>query len=186
MIETYNNKTVFWHGSCSGDLRGGRTGLHLGTYLAAKMALEARIGIPADGKGWNGNRTYGKTLLAGHWTLEKNKWNITGFNWDVPADDFYITEFPITNKIWNNLTYPNGEHVSLDCKPNIQPFIIIGKMTNKAYCPHNDWMANGYMRNQLKKGTAKSGYYYRNESEDYGSISVVVPNEKHLMKIICN
>jgi hypothetical protein len=49
---------VFWHGSPSGDLRGGKSGLHVGTKEAAKQALEARIGIPADGKGWSGDREY--------------------------------------------------------------------------------------------------------------------------------
>ena len=41
---------IFWHGSASGDLRGGRTGLHLGTYQAAKQALEAHISVPSNGR----------------------------------------------------------------------------------------------------------------------------------------
>ena len=53
---------VWYHGSVSGDLRGGRTGLHLGTYEAATQALEARIGVPAEGE-WDGKREYGKTKL---------------------------------------------------------------------------------------------------------------------------
>ncbi len=54
-----------WHrGSATGDLRGGKTGLHLGTFKAAKQALEATIGIPVEGE-WDGHREYGKTLLCG-------------------------------------------------------------------------------------------------------------------------
>lgn len=183
-VQSYFGKTVWWHGSCSGDLRGGRTGLHLGTYQAAKQALEARIGIPADGKGWTGNRRYGATLLAGWATLQSkmnpdgSRYVRTGFNCDVPMNDFYIVDCDKNDpsNIWETLKYPNGEYVSLDCKPDIQPFLISGKMTNSASNPHEDFKANGYMGHQLKRGLAKSGYYYKNASEDEGSISIVVPN----------
>ena len=49
-------------------------------------------------------------------------------------------------------------------------------MTNTNTSPYPDFKANGYMSATIKKGNAKRGFYYRNESEDYGSISVVVPN----------
>ena len=39
---------TMFHGSFSGDLRGGSSGIHLGTHEAARQALEARIGIRAD------------------------------------------------------------------------------------------------------------------------------------------
>jgi hypothetical protein len=39
------------------------------------------------------------------------------------------------------------------------------------------------MRAQLKKGTAKCGYFYKNVSEDAGSISAVVPNQKHIEEL---
>jgi len=55
---------VFWHGSPSGDLRGSAYGLHVGSFAAAEQALNARIGVPAEGS-WDGTREYGKTLLAG-------------------------------------------------------------------------------------------------------------------------
>lgn len=44
----YKKANTFWHGSPSGDLRGSKNGLHIGTYEAAKQALEARIGIPVE------------------------------------------------------------------------------------------------------------------------------------------
>ena len=56
-LKCKENKSIFWHGSPSGDLRGGKTGLHVGTKLAATEALEARIGIPAKGS-WNGKKEY--------------------------------------------------------------------------------------------------------------------------------
>ncbi len=43
-----------------------------------------------------------------------------------------------------------------------------------------DFKANGMMSGQLKKGNAKRGYYYRNISEDSGSVSAVVPSWNHL------
>jgi hypothetical protein len=69
---------IWYHGTASGDLRGGRSGLHVGTYEAAKEALDATIGIPAKGD-WDGTREYGKTLLAGKKKTERNR-SIYG-NW---------------------------------------------------------------------------------------------------------
>ena len=53
-------------------------------------------------------------------------------------------------------------------------------MTNTSSTPHEDFKANGYMSSQISQGRAKSGYYYSNVSEDEGSVSIVVPNSKHL------
>src|SRR5574343_670557 len=86
---------AYWHGTPSGDLRGGRSGLHVGTKQAATEALEARIGIPADGKGWDGTREYGKTLLAGRDRVrsgEFGKYRDTGYNAKSPAEDHYRSE----------------------------------------------------------------------------------------------
>ena len=165
---------VYWHGSASGDLRGGVTGLHIGTKRAATEALEARIGIPADGKGWTGNREYGKTLLAGKDTLKKldpKGYNETGFNVDVPKEDFYPAE---------RAKYSDTSTISLTSKPNIQPFKIKGRMTNTPQTPYEDFKAGGYMAAQKKKGKAKSGYFYENVGEDAGSISATVPSGEHI------
>jgi hypothetical protein len=170
-------ENVWWHGSASGILCGGNTGLHLGTKLAAQQALEARIGIPADGKGWTGNREYGKTLLAGKKTLNKmdpRGYNITGFNCDIPENDFYPTKI---------LKYANGSNMPMNVKPSINSYELIGKFTNTIDTAYNDRKANGYMSASLKKGNAKRGFFYKNEGEDTGSISVVVPNGTHLRKI---
>jgi hypothetical protein len=61
-------------------------------------------------------------------------------------------------------------------KPAIRKYRILCPMTNTNTSPYPDFKANGYMSATIKKGNAKRGFYYRNESEDYGSISVVVPN----------
>lgn len=167
------DKTTYWHGSPSGDLRGGITGLHLGTKEAARQALEARIGIPAEGE-WDGTREYGKTLLAGKKTQEKLKLegrNVgTGQNASAPENDYY----PTAQK------YADGSIMPMDVKPNIQAFQLDTEMTNSRFRPHEDYKANGYMKANLKKGNAKRGFYYTNIGEDAGSISVVVPNGEHV------
>ena len=169
---------VWWHGSVNGDMRGGKTGLHLGTKAAAEDALHARIGFPAEGN-WDGTREYGQTLLAGKKTiLERNKYGLSGRNVNVPEEDYYAHEHPD-----GPLKYWNGDAIDPSVKPSIKPFTITGKMTNTVANPHGDWKENGYMQAALKKGSAKSGYFYKNEGEDYGSISAVVPNGGHVEPI---
>jgi len=184
-----DNPKVYWHGSASGNLCGGSSGLHLGTEKAAKIALEARIGIPANGKGWRGDKEYGKTLLAGQKTLHKldpKGFNVTGINVEAPKEDYYPKNFIEENKKFaEQLTYPDGTKMPLDVKPSVDPFVIVGDMTNTPSKPHGDWKANAYMRSNLKKGTAKRGYFYTNIGEDEGSISVVVPNGNHLARVKC-
>ena len=169
---------VWWHGSVSGDMRGGKTGLHLGTRAAAEDALHSRIGFPAEGA-WDGSREYGKTLLAGKKRiLEQNKYGITGRNMRAPEEDYYAHQHPE-----GPLKYSNGDAVPIDSKPSIRPFRIVGGMTNSPSTPHGDWKANGYMQAALKRGNAKNGYFYKNEGEDSGSISAVVPNGSHLSPV---
>lgn len=166
---------VFWHGSDNADLRGGTTGLHIGTYEAAKQALEARIGVPAEGE-WDGTREYGKTLIAGKKTLAKpeNKWKTTGYNVDAPENDYYPTDREYRAK------YSDGTPVPFDAYPIIEPVKITGPMTAGI---RGDWQANGLMKRSLKKGNARSGFFYKNEGEDAGSISAVVPNESHVERL---
>jgi hypothetical protein len=169
---------VWWHGSVSGDMRGGKTGLHLGAKAAAEDALHASIGFPAEGT-WDGTREYGKTLLAGKKRiLAMNPYGITGRNVHAPDEDYYAHEHPD-----GPLKYSDGTPVPLDAKPSIKPFNITGGMTNSIHNPHQDWKANGYMAAAKKRGNAKNGYFYKNESEDYGSISAVVPNGDHVQEI---
>lgn len=155
---------IWYHGSPSGDLRCGVSGLHLGTYKAAKEALEARIGIPVEGE-WDGTRKYGETLLCGRITLKKKGIFPTGFNCDVSNEDFYPTTSP-----------RYAPYLKLNMTPAIKRYKITCPISNTIHNPYNDWKANGYMKASLKKGNARRGFYYKNESEDYGSISVVVPN----------
>ncbi|NDB69298.1 MAG: hypothetical protein EB015_15065, partial [Methylocystaceae bacterium] len=172
------NDNIWWHGSVSGDMRGGKTGLHLGTKAAAEDALHASIGFPAEGT-WDGTREYGKTLLAGKENiLKRNKYGLSGRNMDAPEHDYYAHEHPE-----GPLKYSNGDLVPLDSKPSIRPFKIVGPMTNTIDSPHDDFKANGYMSAALKKKNAKQGYFYKNVGEDSGSISAVVPNENHVSLI---
>jgi ParB-like chromosome segregation protein Spo0J len=167
---------VFWHGSPSGDLRGSAVGLHIGTYDAAKQALNARIGIPAEGE-WDGTREYGKTLLAGQKTLKEidpRGYNVTGFNTDAPVEDYYPS---------GKAEYGDQSPIPITVKPDIFPVRIKGKMSNTKTTPHKDFRANGYMSAQLKKGVAKSGYYYENVGEDAGSVSAVLPNGSHIERL---
>lgn len=165
----YQSTGDWYHGSPSGDLRGGTTGLHLGTFLAAKQALEARIGIKADGTEWDGTTEYGKTLLAGKNTLKKRGIGCTGFNCDVPDEDFYPTDNMLPK-------YSDGTHMKLTDKPSIKKYKITCYMNNTPQNPYPDFKANGYMKASLKRGRAVNGFFYKNEGEDFGSISAVVPN----------
>ncbi len=167
--ELKQDKSVFWHGTPTQDLRGGKTGLHVGTYEAAKDALNARIGIPVEGD-WNGNREYGKTLLAGQKTLKERGESITGINCDVPEEDFYPDEKMIKY----------SPYMKIDSKPTIIPVKIKGEMSNTKFTPHRDEIANGLMMRHKNLGNAKRGYYYKNIAEDEGSISATVPSEEHL------
>lgn len=164
---------VFWHGSPSGDLRGGATGLHLGTCLAATQALEARIGRPVEGA-WDGTREYGETLLWGKKRFWTHREGPTGYNADAPDEDHYPT---------GKACFSDHTCVSKSSRPMISAYHISGCMTNHPWKPHSDDKANAIMRGQLKKGTAKCGYYYTNEGEDTGSISAVVPNARHLQRV---
>jgi len=171
--ELKKDPSVFWHGTASQDLRGGKTGLHVGTHQAAKEALGATIGIPAKGD-WDGTREYGKTLLAGKKTLKRldpRGFNVTGFNVEAPEEDYYPT---------GKATYSNNEQVPMHVKPILIPVKIRGEMTNRPGYPHSDIKANAMMAASKKKGTARRGYFYENVGEDVGSISAVVPGEEHL------
>jgi hypothetical protein len=169
---------VYWHGTASGDLRGGTTGLHVGTHRAATEALEAAIGIPADGRGWDGTREYGDTLLAGSKRIESGqfgKYRNTGYNSMAPEQDYYAKDHA------EGLPkHSNGDRISANYKPYVRPVMIIGGMSNKTYSPMGDWQANGIMRGMLNRGKAKNGYYYKNIGEDAGSVSAVLPNGEHV------
>jgi hypothetical protein len=149
----------WYHGTPSGDLRGSYYGLHVGTQEAARQALNARIGTPVRGD-WDGTRRYGDTMLRGSHGV-----NMTTGERDTSQD--YLPS--------GEATYSSGDKIDLDSLPEIMPVAIHGPMTNTPDRPHGDWQANGIMAGQVKRGRAKSGYYYRNEAEDEGSVSAVVP-----------
>ena len=177
LYEEYIKNGIFYHGSTDKKLDG-KNGIHVGTKLAATQALQARIGVPAEGE-WDGTREYGKTLLAGQKTILKKEKELgyycnTGFNCHAPEKDYYPTERK------DRATYSNKIPIPFDCKPIIFPVKIIGKMSNSMYNPHSDIMANSLIMRALKKGNAKSGFYYINDGEDYGSISAVVPDKNFL------
>ncbi len=176
LFEEYNTLLVFWHGSPSGKLVTGYTGIHIGSYRAAKEALEARIGLPASGE-WDGTREYGKTLLAGKdrlFEIDPKGYNVTGQNIYAPDEDYYISQVKMKPK------YSDLELVSEICKPVIFEVKIVGKMYNTPRRPMDDEKANYLMRNQLKKLRDAHGYYYINDAEDAGSLSAVVPDAEFL------
>lgn len=167
------SKDGWWHGSPAGDLRGAFYGLHVGTYDAARQALESRIGTPADGKPWDGTRTLGETLLA----------------YGVPGTPYY-REYHVGDGVpgettggpwdYTQVTYSDGTPVPLDSKPTMLPVRITGPMTNTPDNPHTDARANALMKGLITRGQARRGFYYVNDSEDENSISAVVPNADHL------
>lgn len=173
----YQDNQVWYHGSPSGKFIGAYNGLHVGTKLAATQALEARIGVPAEGE-WDGTREYGKTLLAGRETLarfekERGIYVTSGFNCcsdNLPNEDYYPT-----NRA-DRAQYSDGTPIKFSDKPKIFKVKINVPMSNTPQNPMQDFKANGYMQSNIKKGTAKRGYYYKNEAEDAGSISAVLPN----------
>ncbi len=157
--------------------------VHVGTALAAKTALEARIGIPADGKGWNGDREYGKTLLAGSDTLKKlsaqgypnNKGFLeTGMNAGAPKEDYYITDQP------NRLKYATmgggNTPIPLDAKPAVHAYQVTGALRPRVLTDE------GANRLASKGKLGGMGAKYTNIGEDSGSISVVVPDKTFLRK----
>jgi hypothetical protein len=158
----------WWHGSAYGGPTDtpGTHGVHIGTKEAARIALHARIGVRADGKDWDGTQEYGKTLLAGNNTLERLKQHATGYSFMHPNPEDH---------------YPSADSgIPHHLKPALFPVEITGRMSNSESRPHEDFAANGRMRGHLQRGTARSGYFYQNVSEDEGSVSAVVPGWSHL------
>ena len=166
-IEHLNGRQ-FFHGTPNGEV--GSTvaayGVHVGTHEAAKQALEAKIGRPATGS-WDGTRTYGQTLVRS-----------TGAGYGIMNPQGSEPHLPT-----GEATYPGGSPVPMDVKPNIVPVSITGRMTNTPQTPHDDFRANGMMAGQLKRGRARSGYFYSNVGEDAGSVSAVVPSAAHLKRL---
>ena len=162
----------YWNGTPSGNLRGGVSGLHIGTKQAATEALEARIGIPADGRPWDGTRKYGETLLAGRDQVASGQfgqYRNTGYNSRSPRGAFYARDYEMP-------TVGDGVKVDPDWKPYVRPVLVVGETSNTQRSPMSDSRANATMKGQITRGTAKRGFYYRNEGEDYGSVSAVFPN----------
>jgi hypothetical protein len=174
---------VWYHGSPTGEP--GPTGpVHVGTAQAAKEALEARIGIPADGKGWNGDRKYGETLIAGKDTLAalakqgyhggypESGYNAGGPNKPVPKEDYYPTDRRADAAVFGDKT-----PIPFDAKPSVAQYNIVGRMNNTVNRPGTD---NG--ANRQTHRTMTGGLYYKNVGEDSDSISAVVPDRTYLRK----
>lgn len=166
---------TWWHGTPSGDLRGGLSGLHIGSKAAAEQALRARIGVPVEGV-WDGTREYGKTLLAGRKTLLARGISLSGYNMEVPEEDHFPT--------FGAAKYSGGSQVFLHHKPNLFQINLVGPMSNTPRTPHKDFAANGRMESLLRRKIARKGYYYVNEGEDAGSVSAVLPGPGHVQAVI--
>ena len=167
---------LWYHGSPIGEP--GLGPIHVGTKLAATEALEARIGVRADGKPWDGTQEYGKTKLAGTTTLakmaDKGQFKETGFNVDAPVKDYY----PGDRKDHATMTATGKPiPIPLSAKPAIHTYNIAGHMSNSTTHPTTDTRANAVARRLKNQGT-----YYKNEGEDGGSVSAVVPNKTFLRR----
>jgi hypothetical protein len=163
------DSTVYYHGSPSGKLVG-KGGIHIGTLEAAREALNARIGVKADGTDWNGVSVYGKTKIAGRmrceWIEKTTKhFVLTGYNARPPVEDYYPTDTKA-----DTAKYSDGSRVDMSSKPTIFHVRIIGPMKNTRSKPTTDNFVNS------KRRSMDFGYYYSNIGEDAGSISVVVPS----------
>jgi hypothetical protein len=147
--------------------------VHVGTERAARIALEARIGTPADGYGWGGGKEYGKTLLAGQDTLRKmgqitDVFGASGYNSGAPKQDYYPTERTDRAK------FSSGTPVDFNSRPAVRAYQITGKMGR---------VTTDARANAMAKSLKQSGVFYRNEAEDSGHLSAVVPNKAWLTMV---
>ena len=159
---------TLWHGSPAGKeglQTGSHSGIHVGTQEAARQALNARIGTPQHGD-WDGTREYGKTPL------------VRGMGNGYAAREWGRDDEPRLPS--GEAKYSDGTKIPMTAKPDLFPVRIVGEMTNQPRSAHDDFKANGLMAGQIKRGTARRGYYYTNAAEDEGSVSAVVPNRAHL------
>ena len=167
-----NGYPLCYHGATNMKLSG-KSGIHIGTKMSAKQALEAKIGVPAEGE-WDGMREYGKALLAGKKTLRKLNYTvgydpIMNFNAteDVPEEDYYPNQ-----RKKRAVYFSTNTLIPLNVKPIVFRVLIIGEMLNTYDAPYTDKKANKLIPNKI----ADKGCYYTNIWEDEGSISAVVPN----------
>lgn len=187
LYELIHESTIFdeetwYHGSASGDLTKAWRGIHLGTYKAAQQALHATIGFPVEGE-WDGKREYGKTLLCGKKSiLQKDRHGITGFNCDIPEEDFYA---PCHGKQAHYGSFSVPIPIPCDVFPAIRGYRIICPMRNTKKRAYTDNWANMYMSRLKKRGgeAPREGLYYINDGEDAGKISVVVPDHTCLQEV---
>lgn len=177
---------TYWHGTPYGGAtdKPGLTGVHVGTRHAAREALNARIGHRADGEDWSGSSEYGKTLLAGKESLRRLGRHASGYSAGerdapLPDEDHYPRPYSEMQAA-RRQTAAGGYAAPITARPTMYPVRIVGPMSNSPQRPHEDFKANGYMAGQIKRGTAKRGYFYTNIGEDTGSISATVPSHAHL------
>lgn len=159
---------TYYHASPSGKFVTSSSGIHVGTLKAAQEALNARIGIKADGTDWDGTTVYGQTKIAGEMRLkwmDPKGYNMTGYNAKPPVEDYYPT-----NPKADKPTYGDGSRIAMSSRPRFFRVQIVGPMKNRRQSPVADLFANSKRRSKVV------GYYYRNIAEDEGSISAVVPD----------
>ena len=202
------SRRVYWHGSPNGQagMKVAHYGIHVGGYKAAKEALEARIGRRADGKDWNGDQEYGKTLIMGSDGQPKlpqtayYEHPVKGsFGWETDGNKYtweQVQQMRSQDPKWvanaRGAVYSDGSPVPMDSKPDLFPVAITGQMKNTPNTPISDDRANSTMTRTISAGNAKNGYYYSNEGEGVtvdangkivNDISAVVPSPAHLTAI---
>lgn len=236
--EFEHDPRTLWHGTIYGGLlddKIGWSGVHVGSYEAAREALAAQSGwdLGPREKGaeryqaarrflrkWageetenpDGSFTYRQHRVAGIGDSEETvrfdgdfldqvsykQEHETGMveSWvarraaeraglGMKRDDKVQVappEYPVVHRSTGALA---GEGPDAQPDPSVRPAIvpvwIVGPMTNEPLGNlRDDYWANGVMSSNLKRGRARRGMYYRNVSEDEGSVSAVVPNRSFL------
>jgi hypothetical protein len=231
---------TLWHGTIYGgleDQRTGYSGVHVGSYEAAREALAARSGWDLGPRGsladrqklaydylakWAGTPTrhddgtitfehdYGPYSRVGKTSsrlrFDGDEINVQDIYQERGANFDRLTwleraakkaglglrvEGRLLQEPWDGRPRkhtstgvlamdPGGKPPVPSTRPTLVPLWIVGPMSNTPEHPMTDEQANGIMAAMLRRGKARRGYYYRNISEDEGSISAAVPSRAHL------
>jgi hypothetical protein len=173
-----HGRRVWWHGSPSGDLSGGKHKLlHVGSFKSAMQALNFAIGTPVEGF-WDGTREYGKVKLCGQKTMNRRRLPVEGYFHFAPDEDFYMCDQPLGKQP----LYADNTKIPLTVKPSIYRLKIKGEMQNTQDRPMPDAAIQFEIEPRQSRLRKKQGYFYRNEFEDSGSISAMLPAKTHVAR----
>jgi len=170
---------VWWHGSVSGDIGGGKDqygkGLHVGDYQTAAHVLQIRFGS---------NPLHPEGRWTGEHSLSEAYPNLFDENDNPIPDENGWHQF----KHYDGTTSIPGSH-----RPNVFPVAITGPMSNTTDTAVSDGQAHVLMGDQHRHPPkTPKGYYYINGAEGEGRspetgvvspVSAVVPSVDHVQKL---